>query len=111
MRVRGARHRAPVRMTTGARLAQAACPLGGSYAVDPSGQDRRAYAIERRAVVWVQCIDLLPDAKPASAVTAAARPPGREAEAANAASRSRASTSTTAPARSRCATPENACAE
>ena len=39
----------------------------------------------------------LPDAKPASAATAAARPPGPEADAAVAASTSRESTSTTAP--------------
>ena len=65
MRVRGVRHRAPLRMTAGVRLAQAACPLGRSQRVDAPGEDRRADAIERCAVVGVQRVDLrTQDGKP-----------------------------------------------
>src|SRR5215213_324917 len=58
MRVRRARDRAPLRMAAGTRLAQAAGPLGRSEGVDPSGQQPRADAIERRAVLRVQRVDL-----------------------------------------------------
>ena len=45
-------------MAAGVRLAQAAGPLGRAEGVDPPREDRRADAIERRAVLGVQRIDL-----------------------------------------------------
>src|SRR5215213_9514493 len=66
MRVRRARHRAPPRMAARARLAQAAGPLGGPDGVDPPGQELRADAIERRAVLRVQRADLLAQDREAS---------------------------------------------
>src|SRR4051812_26470420 len=58
MGVRGLGHRAPLRVAAGVRLAHAARPLGGPEGVDPPGQDRRADAVERRAILGVERIHL-----------------------------------------------------
>src|SRR3954467_3404568 len=77
MRVRRARHRAPARMAAGMRVAQAAGPLGRSEGIDPPGQEPRADAIERRAVLRVEGVDLLAQDREASGGDLARlRPPG-----------------------------------
>src|SRR5215217_6827325 len=66
MHVRRARHRAPLRMAAGTRVAQAARPLGRPEGIDPPRQEPRADATERRAVLRVQRLDLLAQDREAS---------------------------------------------